>query len=213
MQNRSDQQLITDYFKGDEESFEILVKRYLRSIYSFVYRYAGNPHDAEDITQTVFVKVWRNLKKFNPRKSRFATLRDRQRKSPAPYRTNEVSSDTGFKTWIFRIARNTSIDWLKKKRHIAFSAFETEEGGNALAETLVDPSPLPDELAERENISEMLSGAMEKLSFNYCLVLILHYQHSYTFREIAEILKESIDTVKTRHRRAIAALRKLLQDK
>jgi len=187
MQNHSDQQLITDYLKGDEESFEILVRRYLKPIYGFVYRYTGNPHDAEDITQTVFVKVWRNLRKFKRRKN--------------------------FKTWIFRIARNASIDWLKKKRHIAFSAFETEDGGNVLTETLVDPSPLPDELAERENISEMLSGAMEKLSFNYCLVLILHYQHSYTFREIAEILKESIDTVKTRHRRAIAALRKLLQDK
>lgn len=186
MQNRSDRQLITDYFKGDEESFEILVKRYLKSVYGFVYRYAGNPHDAEDITQTVFVKVWRNLGKFKRRRN--------------------------FKTWIFRIARNASLDWLKKKKPIAFSAFETEEG-NFLVETLVDPLPLPDELAEKKNVSEMLSRAMEKLPFNYHLVLILHYRHSFTFREIAGILKESIDTVKTRHRRGIAALRKFLQDK
>ena len=73
----SDQKLIADYLGGDEKALEILIYRYLKPIYSFVYRYVGNEQEAEDITQEIFVKAWRNLKKFNQNKS--------------------------FKTWIFTI--------------------------------------------------------------------------------------------------------------
>jgi len=69
MKNYSDRKLIADYLKGDEKSLEILIQQYLKPIYNFVYRYAGNAQDAEDITQDVFVKVWRNLKKFDRQKA------------------------------------------------------------------------------------------------------------------------------------------------
>ena len=93
--NRSDEQLVWDYLKSDEKSLELLIRRYLKPIYSFVYRYVGKAHDADDVTQDVFVKVWRNLKKFDREKS--------------------------FKTWIFAIAKNTAFDHLKKKKAIPFS--------------------------------------------------------------------------------------------
>lgn len=64
MLDYSDAQLIAAYLKGDEKAFEILVKRYLKPIYSFIYKNIGNPEAAEDITQETFVKVWKNLKKF-----------------------------------------------------------------------------------------------------------------------------------------------------
>lgn len=178
-----DQKLIAGYFKGDEKSLEILIKRYLKPIYSFTYRYAGNSYDAEDITQEVFVKMWRNLKKFKRRKS--------------------------FKTWIFTIAKNTSIDWLKKKKTILFSEFENEAGENMLTETLVDPAPLPQELLERAGVAQMLSSAMERLSSKYRMVLFLRYNDHFTFKEIAETLREPLNTVKSRHRRALMTLRKL----
>lgn len=162
MREITDQQLIVDYLKGDEKSLEVLIHRYLKPIYSFVYRYLNNKQEAEDITQDVFVKVWRNLKRFNRNKS--------------------------FKTWIFSIAKNTSIDFLKKKKTIPFSEFENEDGENTIMETLTDSSPLPSELLERSDLKEMLTKAMEKLSPKYRMVLFLRHNDHFTFREIAESL-------------------------
>ena len=184
--NKPDQQLIADYLQGDEASLEFLVGRYLKPIYSFTYRYVGNAQDAEDATQEVFVKVWKHLERFDQSKS--------------------------FKTWIFSIAKNTAIDFLKKKRAIPFSEFENEEGENMLTETLADPSPLPKELLEKAGMAQMLNTAMEKLSPQYRIVLFLRYNDHFNFREIAESLGESINTVKSRHRRALVMLKKILSE-
>jgi len=183
----SDQKLIADYLGGDEKSLEILIHRYLKPIYSFVYRYVGNEQEAEDITQEIFVKAWRNLKKFNQNKS--------------------------FKTWIFTIAKNTSIDFLKKKKAIPFSQFENEKGENKFIERLTNPSSLFNELLERVGIEEVLNAAINQLAPKYCTVLFLHYNDHFTFREIAEVLREPLNTIKSRHRRSIAILRKLLKEK
>ncbi|MDP3990966.1 MAG: sigma-70 family RNA polymerase sigma factor [Candidatus Nealsonbacteria bacterium] len=185
MQKQSDQQLIAAYFKGDEKSLEILIKRYLKPIFSFTYRYVGNSQEAEDITQDVFVKVWRNLKKFDRNRS--------------------------FKTWIFSIAKNACIDVLKKKKSIPFSELEDGEGKNAFLERLVDTAPLPDELFARADMARILNSAMEKLLPKYRMVLFLRYNDHFNFREIAESLGESLDTIKSRHRRALIMLKKLLQ--
>ena len=184
--NYSDEQLISDYLAGNEQSLELLIKQYLRPIYSFVFRYVGNGQEAEDITQEVFVRVWRNLKKFDQNKS--------------------------FKTWIFSIAKNASLDFLKKKKAIPFSEFDTEEGGNRITDTLVDPSPLPLELLEKAGMANMLNEAIEKLSPQYRMVLFLRYNDHFNFREIAESMGEPLHTVKSRHRRALIKLKELLTD-
>lgn len=184
--NRSDEQLVADYLRGDEKSLELLVERYLKVIYSFVYRYVGNGQDANDITQNVFMKAWRNLKKFDQQKS--------------------------FKTWIFAIAKNTAFDHLKKKKAIPFSEFENEEGENMITETLADPSPLPNELLERAGMRQMLTSAMETLAPKYRMVLFLRYNDHFNFREIAESLGEPENTIRSRHRRGLIMLKKLLSD-
>ncbi len=182
----SDQQLIADYLAGDEQSLELLIGQYLKPIYSFVSRYVGNGQEAEDITQEVFVRVWRNLKKFDQEKS--------------------------FKTWIFSIAKNASLDFLKKKRAIPFSEFDLEDGGNLITDSLADPSPLPLALLERADMAKMLNVAMEKLSPQYRMVLFLRYNDHFNFREIAESLGESLNTITSRHRRALIVLRNLIQE-
>lgn len=186
MQDHSDQQLIANYLAGDEQSLELLIKRYLKPIYSFVSRYVGNGQEAEDITQEVFVRVWRNLKKFDQNKS--------------------------FKTWIFSIAKNTAIDFFKKKKSIPFSEFENEKRENMITETLADPSPLPQELLERADMAQMLNSAMEKLSPKYRMVLFLRYNDHFNFREIAESLGEPENTIRSRHRRALIMLKKILEE-
>ena len=186
MTNIGDEILIRKYLAGDKQSLELLIKQYLKPIYSFVSRYVGNGQEAEDITQEVFVRVWRNLKKFDQSKS--------------------------FKTWLFSIAKNASLDFLKKKKAIPFSEFDTEEGGNRITDTLADPSPLPLELLEKAGMARMLNEAMEKLSPQYRMVLFLRYNDHFNFREIAESLNEPLNTVKSRHRRALVMLRGLIQE-
>jgi RNA polymerase sigma-70 factor (ECF subfamily) len=193
---KEDQNLILEYFKGDEKSLEILIQKYLKPIYGFIYRYVGGAKEAEDITQEVFVRVWRNLKK------------------PAPYR---IYSGAGFnpkkgsfKTWIFSIAKNAAIDSLRKKKALPFSEFDDDEGGNVLVETIVDPSPLPLEILERKDLTQLLEAAMQKLPMKYRMVLALRYNDHFTFQEIAETLAEPPDTVKSRHRRALILLKKII---
>ena len=183
--DKSGQELIADYLNGDSQSLEVLIRRHLGPIYSFVYRYVGNRQDAEDITQEVFIKVWRNLKKFDQQKS--------------------------FKTWIFSIAKNTAIDFLKKKKMIPFSEFDNEGGENTIIETLADPSSLPQELLEKAGMAQTLNAAMEKLSSQYRMVLFLRYNDHFNFREIAESLGEPLNTIKSRHRRALVMLKEQLQ--
>lgn len=185
--NRSDSQLIADYLGGGEKSLEVLFGYYLKPIYSFTYRYVGGGQDAEDVTQDVFVKVWRHIKRFDQSKS--------------------------FKTWIFAIAKNTAIDFLKKRKAIPFSEFENDEGENMITETLADPSPLPQELLEKAGMAQMLNSAMEKLSPKYRMVLFLRYNDHFNFREIAESLGEPLNTITSRHRRALVMLKKLLCQK
>src|SRR3989344_1631661 len=184
MTNIGDEILIRKYLAGDEQSLELLIKQYLKPVYSFVSRYVGNGQEVEDITQEVFVRVWRNLKKFDQSKS--------------------------FKTWIFSIAKNASLDSLKKKKAIPFSEFDTEEGGNRIMDTLADPSPLPHELLEKAGMAQILNSAMEKLSPKYRMVLFLRYNDHFNFREIAESLGEPLHTITSRHRRALIKLKELI---
>jgi len=181
--NKSDYELVFSYLSGDSESLEILIRSYLKPIYSFTYRYVGNSQDAEDIAQETFVKVWRHLKRFDQSKS--------------------------FKTWIFSIAKNTAIDFLKKKKVISFSDFDTEDGGNIIADTFADMAKSSQEIFERKETAQMFESAMAELSPKYRMVLSLRYNNDFNFREIAETLGESINTVKSRYRRALIMLKNL----
>lgn len=69
MNNEFDLKLINQYLKGNKGSLKILIQKYLKPIFNFVFTYVGNTQDCEDITQEVFVKAWSNLKKFDKKKS------------------------------------------------------------------------------------------------------------------------------------------------
>lgn len=183
MKNRSDEQLVAEYLKGDNESLEILIRRHLKPLYNFICRYAGNSREAEDIAQETFLRVWQNLKKF-----------DRKKK---------------FKTWAFAIAKNLSVDFLRKKKPILFSNFENDKN-NRFEETLPDAAPLPREILEQQDLSRTLLSAMKKLPAEQRITLFLRYNDHFTFREIAETLNEPLHTVKSRHRRALIKLKEIL---
>ena len=186
--DRSDEDLLAAFVGGDEAAFSLLVERYLKSVYSFVMRFVGDSHDAEDIVQDTFLKAWKSAEQYNVEASKF-------------------------KTWILRIARNTAIDFLRKRKHIPFSEFDTETGQNMLIETVADSSELADELFARMEDTEVLNRSLQKLSQGAREILLLHYTSGLTFLEIGEILGEPQNTVKSRHHRAIRSLRNILGDK
>ncbi|MFA5747207.1 MAG: sigma-70 family RNA polymerase sigma factor [Candidatus Paceibacterota bacterium] len=187
MQDLSDKELIEKYLKGDEKALEFLISRYLKTVYGFVYRFAGNEQDAEDITQESFVKAWGSIKKFDRKKS--------------------------FKSWIFKIARNTAIDLLRKKKTVPFSKFDGEDGKNAIIETLADTGPLAQEIFERKSIAQEITVALSELPLKYKAVFSLRHDSDLSFQEIAESLDEPVNTVKSRYRRALIALKNVLRDK
>jgi len=175
----SDNQLIIEYLNGDDIFLEILIKRYLKYIYNFVYRNVGNSADAEDITQEVFIKVWKNIKKFDQEKN--------------------------FKPWIFQIAKNTLIDFLRKKKTIPFSKFENEKRQNPLVENIIEK---PLNLLENLGNKMTLAVAMQGLTDREQKLINLRHNDGLSFKEIAEVLQESMNTIKSRYRRIIISLRK-----
>ncbi len=177
---KSDLELITEYQRGATDAFTDLVERYSKPVFLFAYRMSKDRDMATDIAQETFVKVWKKLPTFKP--------------------------GAQFKTWIFTIARNTVIDYLRKKRSTPFSIFDTEDGKNMIEETVQDEAPLPPELIERAEKNALLEKNLAKLDPIDQEILELHYREDLTFDEIGTILRRPLDTVKSRHYRAIKKL-------
>ena len=183
---QTDAELIQATIDGDTSAFSVLVGRYSRDVYGFVFFMAKNVSDAEDITQETFIKVWKNMKKFKP--------------------------EQRFKSWLLAIARNTTIDYIRKRRHAVFSDFDDEEGSNAIVETLADEERLADEIASLAESAEQMAGIVIKLPDIYRSVLALRYEGGLSFEEISKILKKSVNTVKSQHRRALISLREIIAE-
>jgi RNA polymerase sigma-70 factor (ECF subfamily) len=181
----SDADLIGEFLSGKGEAFAVLLDRHVSMTYKFVYRYVGNADDASDIVQDAFIKVWKNIQKFDRSKN--------------------------FKTWLLAIAKNTALDFIKRKKPMLFSAIEA---GDRDIDTFLAPymeSPaLPDELMEQKYKKAELDSAFQTINLAYQTVLRLRYGEHLKFREIAESLGEPIDTIKSKHRRGLIALRAVL---
>jgi len=182
----TDAEIILATINGDTSAFSALVKRYNRDVYGFAFYMVKDKSDAEDITQETFVKVWKNLKKFKP--------------------------DQRFKSWLLAIARNTTIDYIRKRRHANFSDFDDEEGSNAIVDTLVDEEKLADEVASLAESAGQIGEAVKELPDIYRTVLALRYDGGLAFEEISNVLKKPVNTVKSQHRRALIALRRIMTD-
>lgn len=181
----SDEQLISDYLDGDEKAISVLVGRYLTDVYNFSLKLTGDKQAAEDISQNSFVKAWKNIRKFEGRSK--------------------------FRTWLFTVARNSAIDWLRERKELPVSAFEINKGENMLLNTLVDDNPLPDELLAKAEDTQFVQMLLSELNPLYRDVLSLRYEKSLTYEEIGKILKRPLHTVKSQHRRALIALRRSLE--
>ncbi len=183
----SDVELVIRARDGNDRAYNELVERHLQSVYTFCLRYTGSKEDAQDAVQETFVKAWRNLNRFDLKKS--------------------------FRTWLFAIAKNAATDLLRKRRSLPISRFDTADDSNPILDTLVDTELLPDELFERSSLVTEIQEALSSLSPRDRAVLSLRYEEEESFEDISRILKIPANTIRSIHRRALILLREILATK
>jgi RNA polymerase sigma-70 factor (ECF subfamily) len=174
--------LIQKAMRGDEQSFAELLGRYKDSIYFMLLKMVNNKVDAEDLTIEAFTKAFKNLNQYSP--------------------------TYAFSTWLFKIATNNCIDFLRRKRKDLVS-IDAPTNDYEQDNTIVLPSDILDpeeELIKEQNIN-LVKNIVEKLKPRYRLLIELRYFKDYSYEEIAEELGIPIGTVKAQLFRA----RELLQ--
>lgn len=169
--------------------FDDVLREYSTSVYSFCARLIGNEEDARDLAQEIFIKIWKNIEKYDEKRS--------------------------LKAWVFTIARNTCYDWLRKKKSLLFSQMNSAlmDGGDSVnfEDTISDDTPLQDELfIQKENVGTV-EKALSILPQDQLEVVVLHYSDNLSFEEIAQVLNKSINTVKSQNRRALEKMKNYLE--
>jgi RNA polymerase sigma-70 factor (ECF subfamily) len=172
--------LVAEIVSGNRKAFQSLIMEYQRLVSHIVFRMIYNQEDRKDICQDVFVKVYQNLKEFN--------------------------FESKLSTWIAKIAYNTCINFLEKKRVLLFDDLTSE--GQSLDNCSVDDI-LPDESVERDDLSFRLQAEIEKMPVHFRTILTLFHLDQMSYGEISEIMQLPEGTVKSYLFRA----RKLLKEK
>lgn len=186
MADMTDREIVDRVIQGDVQAFSVLVDRYEDRIYSAVRNYVSNPDDAVDIAQDAFVKAYSKLRSFD--------------------------SSSAFYTWLYRIAVNTAIDYLRKRKIRPTDSLEDEKFTEIGFEPASkDLSADPERVATAAEQRAILRSAIGGLSHKLRSVLVLHDVEGMSQEEVAEILKIPVGTVKSRVSRARADLRKLLR--
>ena len=184
--------LVAELKAGSEEAFSWLITRYHQPIYSLLARTVRDPADAADLTQEVFVKVFRHIGSFH--------------------------SESSLRTWIYRIALHEGLNqrrwWRRHKQQevtIEMETVDCESGEPArLKEMLVDPGESPYEMANHAEARERVESALREVPEPFRATLILRDIEGFVYEEVAEMLGVNLGTVKSRLVRGRACLRKLL---
>jgi len=186
--------LVADLKAGSEEAFAVLIAQYHQPLYSLIARSLNDPADAADITQEVFIKVFRSIRGFH--------------------------GGSSLRTWLYRIALHEASNqrrwWSRhKKQEITIdSSFEADPDAEnnhlSLAATLADRSDSPFDHAAQAEIRERVEAALRQIPEAFRTVVILREIEGFAYEEIAEILNVNLGTVKSRLTRGRSALRTIL---
>ncbi len=182
---RNDFNLVTSAKAGNQKAYAELMHRYKDSIYFMVLKMVNNKDDAMDLTVSTFGKAFENLEKYKP--------------------------DFAFSTWLFRIATNSSIDFIRKKRVVTTSIdnYTSEEGEDRLLEFKSDILN-PEEFSIKKQQTEQLKEIIDKLPARYKTLIILRYYDELSYEEIAIQLDLPLGTVKAQLFRGRALLSNIL---
>jgi RNA polymerase sigma-70 factor (ECF subfamily) len=173
---------------GNVGAFDQLVQKYREHIFSVIYNMTSNREDASDLTQETFIKAFQAIARFQGKSSFF--------------------------TWIYRIAINTTMTFLKKRsrrRYISYENINEEVSNSEIFERLTAKNRT-EKGALVQELQEKLNDSLQKLSPKHRTVVILHEIEGLEHAEIAEITKTSVGTVRSRLHYAKQQLQSYLQD-
>ena len=183
--------LVRRCIAGDAVAWEEIVQRYNRRIYNICYRFAGSGDDAQDLTQEVFIKMFRTLSSYDVERG-------------------------AFMTWVTTITRNLLVDHFRKSKHDRMTdSLDTvpseHEDAQPLSAQIADPSRSADAHVQSRETREAVHQALQKLSPELREAVILRDLQDMDYKEIAGALKVPEGTVKSRINRGRAELARLLQ--
>ncbi|MFC4871090.1 RNA polymerase sigma factor [Negadavirga shengliensis] len=173
----------------DQQAYATLMKRYKKAVYFMVLKMIRDADDAEDLTMEAFAKAFRNLHKFK--------------------------KDYTFSTWLFRIATNNTIDFIRKKKLKTMSLNNTltDDGGNAVNIDIEDDDNNPQDEYIKTQRKEMVRIFVDKLPAKYRKLVKLRYFDELSYDEIAEELDKPLGTVKAQLHRSRELLYEIAQGK
>lgn len=179
-----DAKLVDRCLGGDETAWDDLVRAHTRRIYGLCYRFTGSNSEAQDLTQDVFLRVFRTLSSFR-------------------------AGEGAFATWLARLARNLLIDHYRRTRQDRVT--DSLEDQLPVLEEHLDAAARPERVLAGREASEILQAALQKLSPDLREIVILRDLQDMEYREIALILRIPEGTVKSRLNRGRAELARLLK--
>jgi RNA polymerase sigma-70 factor (ECF subfamily) len=189
----AEQEFVAELQAGSEQAFALLLAQYSQPIYSLIARSLRDPVDAADVTQDVFVKVFRNISSFH--------------------------GDASLRTWIYRIALHEASNqrrwWGRHKRQeLTIDAENENDEGETfcMADALAANDASPYDCAARSELRERVMGALRTLPEAFREVVVLREIEGFGYEEIAEMLEVNLGTVKSRLTRGRAVLRESLRE-
>lgn len=172
---------------GDLQAFERLFEQYQRAVYNIVFQMVRSESDAADLTQDVFVRVWKAL----PR----------------------LEAPEAFASWLFRIAGNLGRNWIRDNTRVRQESLDQPIGNDeddGQQREIADVTGDPATVAQSHAMQAAVQNAIQGLSPDHRMVITLHHLEGQSVEEIAGIMKCSVGTVKSRLSRARDALKRRL---
>ena len=175
--------------EGDEQAYAMLMSRYKKPVYHMVLKMVRNVDDAEDLTIEAFAKAFKNLHRFK--------------------------KDYTFSTWLFRIATNNAIDFIRKKKldTMSIDTSYSDDNGEAVSMDIQDKNLNPQEEAIKAQKIELIQLFVTKLPAKYQRLVRLRYFQELSYEEIAKELEAPLGTVKAQLHRARELMYDLVKNK